>query len=959
MAKLAITVGFAILGAVSGGLGWLGFLGGSFAAGGASAAMLGFSIGATIGGIIGGIAFPGKLPTSEGPRLDNLRVQTSTYGVQITIGYGTIRTAGNVIDSSGLVEHKTTTNQSAKGAPSQSTITYTYTNTFAVAFTEGIGDIQQMWADGKIIFDASGASAITAFDTKDPKGHVVKAGLTCRVYRGDEIQLPDGSLESLHGVGNVPAYRGLIYVVFEDMLLTNFGNRIPNITANISYQQDVTFDVQTAIIPVGEGTADLIYGNAGNRGEFILGSRNASVDRIIRVNPSNGSVISFCTAPVLAASPTMPMSTCCDMDGYVYGNDALNLSKFDRLTGAWIKSNFWPNGGFVCYVSYHKFSDQREYIFAIEQNAGRIAGTIIDNRNPGGANDFVFDGEGYVLPLGATVISQVTGLGIAFDNDENVWALASANALVGTNDDGYLAQVVLKNGHSSLTGFFTTVNRVTLSGAVYGRPCSMWHCPDDDTLIFITATSQLVKWDIATAAVIATADISAYVTSVTGGYPTQMSRFGLDRNGQLAMPGADGYTLHLFDAVSLEHTHAYDVRALTGNVAFTFHSTVAYDPLTATFILGNTAPDSYYLIRVTAAGGGADLAAIVTDVCERCSLSPSQFDVTQLVGKNVPGYLINNGSSGRAAIESLASLYLFGGVESDFKIKFVQGGNSGVFTIPEDDLMEIENGIRLVELRMQELDLPLEVAVTYLDLNFDYQPGTQREQRFNTTFSVDKSTLSVPIALDAATAKQLAAKVLYLMWAQRNKYQFQAMPKWMLQDALDVGTFGYKGETFHIKLTNATLGLAYQMAFECVVDDANAYASVLPTDGGQATTHGAGVHIISSIPYTEFQVIDTPLLRDEDAGDTVSGFYFTTTPRGQGTWPGAVAEQSVDDIAFNSLISAVVEPTWGYVNSVVAAPPSPWSPDTVNTITVLVSEWDVRRGVAGQPTRGFEHGHSW
>ena len=56
---------------------------------------------------------------------------------------------------------------------------------------------------------------------------------TMRIYPGDETQLADSALEEQVGTGNQPAYRGLCYVVFESFNLSKYGNRIPNIEAEI------------------------------------------------------------------------------------------------------------------------------------------------------------------------------------------------------------------------------------------------------------------------------------------------------------------------------------------------------------------------------------------------------------------------------------------------------------------------------------------------------------------------------------------------------------------------------------------------------------------------------------------------------------------------------------------------------------------------------------------------------
>ena len=40
-------------------------------------------------------------------------------------------------------------------------------------------------------------------------------------------------IEEIESAGNTPAYRGIAYIVFEDMDLTNFGNRIPQLNFEI------------------------------------------------------------------------------------------------------------------------------------------------------------------------------------------------------------------------------------------------------------------------------------------------------------------------------------------------------------------------------------------------------------------------------------------------------------------------------------------------------------------------------------------------------------------------------------------------------------------------------------------------------------------------------------------------------------------------------------------------------
>ncbi|WP_313539584.1 hypothetical protein [Sphingomonas sp.] len=81
--------------------------------------LIGGPFGASLSGLIGGaidrqLLF--KQGPREGPRLADLRVQTSSYGTAIPQLFGTIRVAGSVIWATDLIEHRATEG-GGKGGP--------------------------------------------------------------------------------------------------------------------------------------------------------------------------------------------------------------------------------------------------------------------------------------------------------------------------------------------------------------------------------------------------------------------------------------------------------------------------------------------------------------------------------------------------------------------------------------------------------------------------------------------------------------------------------------------------------------------------------------------------------------------------------------------------------------------------------------------------------------------------
>jgi hypothetical protein len=180
-----------------------------------------------VGSFIGAALFAGggQQQKVEGPRLGDLQVQASTYGMGIPQVFGSMRLAGNVIWARPLIEkrHK----QSAgKGGGGQTVVSYEYFATFAVAFAKGPVDaIRRVWADGKLLVDLSETST---------QGKSFRYGEhVYRLHLGTETQAPDPVIEMHEGAGNVPGYRGLAYITFDELPLKDFGNRILNITAEI------------------------------------------------------------------------------------------------------------------------------------------------------------------------------------------------------------------------------------------------------------------------------------------------------------------------------------------------------------------------------------------------------------------------------------------------------------------------------------------------------------------------------------------------------------------------------------------------------------------------------------------------------------------------------------------------------------------------------------------------------
>ncbi|TQS72651.1 host specificity protein [Rhodobacteraceae bacterium] len=180
---------------------------------GLSGAVVGRALGATLGRAIDQRLLGAGSQKVETGRVERFRLSSAGEGTPVAKVWGTMRVGGQVIWSTRFRE-TTRTEKSGKGTgPSVETTRYTYSVSLALALCEGeILRVGRIWADGKLL------------DT---------TGLNVRVYRGDEGQLPDPKIEAVEGAGQAPSYRGVAYVVFEDLPLGRFGNRVPQFSFEV------------------------------------------------------------------------------------------------------------------------------------------------------------------------------------------------------------------------------------------------------------------------------------------------------------------------------------------------------------------------------------------------------------------------------------------------------------------------------------------------------------------------------------------------------------------------------------------------------------------------------------------------------------------------------------------------------------------------------------------------------
>ncbi len=249
---------------------------------------LGGALGAVLGQQVDNRLFAPK--ARQGPRLNELAVQTSSYGNPIPRLFGRTRTSGTVIWATDLIESKRKVS-TGKGRPKQSV--YSYSANFAVALSaRPIHSIGRIWADGRLLRGAGGD---------------FKTAATMRVYRGQADQAADPMIAASESLTGCPAYRRLSYVVFEDFELADYGNRIPSLSFEVLADQGA--------VPIDRIITDLAPGSVAEVPDAIDGfvatggSARAILQSLADVIPimvQDGEPLHFRSAAL--AGPIVPIA---------------------------------------------------------------------------------------------------------------------------------------------------------------------------------------------------------------------------------------------------------------------------------------------------------------------------------------------------------------------------------------------------------------------------------------------------------------------------------------------------------------------------------------------------------------------------------------------------------------------------------------------------------------------------
>ncbi len=200
-----------------------------FVVGGPAGAVKGFMYGSTIGGLLA----PPTGPDQFGPRLDSLKITTSSNTATLPRAYGKVAHNGNIIWAKGDEYVELTTVKKVKtGFFSKTKVTtYTYFFTGAIAFARSEAKaFFRVWHKGgnELVYN----STSTDPDTQIANGEFLKY---VTFYYGTADQEKDPLISESENEIHTSPYRGVIYLVYNMYPLANYNNSIGGLDPKIEY----------------------------------------------------------------------------------------------------------------------------------------------------------------------------------------------------------------------------------------------------------------------------------------------------------------------------------------------------------------------------------------------------------------------------------------------------------------------------------------------------------------------------------------------------------------------------------------------------------------------------------------------------------------------------------------------------------------------------------------------------
>ena len=296
---------------------------------------------------------------------------------------------------------------------------------------------------------------------------------------------------------------------------------------------------------------------------------------------------------------------------------------------------------------------------------------------------------------------------------------------------------------------------------------------------------------------------------------------------------------------------------------------------------------------------------VAGDILDRADVASGDYDVTGLSSVTVRGYRIGRRITARSAIEPLRMGYVWDLIDNGAKLKAILRGQSSVATLDNEDLGAREDSDDFVPLvtvsRAQDVEVPRELTISYLDVNSNYEPGAQRAIRLASNTD-EKRDIQLALVFDEDEAAQLCEVLLHAFQIERNRYSFSSHLGNIHLEGADVVTLDDGSSQFLGRIVTSEIS-GPLIAFEAL-REYDVYTSTVSGVPGRAHT----ATVVYAGPTLLF-ILDMPMLRE---ADNDPGFYVAAGSYTE-SWPGCAVYKSKDLITYQFVEGVGSQAAFGFV----------------------------------------------
>lgn len=842
-------------------------------------------LGAQLGMMLGGALDPPKGKNTSGPRLNDLTVQTSTYGATIPRLYGTCAINGNIFWLKGnkIDEIPVKKKTGGKGGSKATNTTWAAYATFAVGICKGpITGVRRIWLKGELFYDAGSSDASTI-----AASNAAAEGFT--LYLGTDTQMPDPMIVADKGAGDTPAYRGLAYIVFTNLALAKYGNSLAGVQAKVEVMR--VADVHNYPCTPHSGAVPISpweWSAPAWDGEAFCCTRTSA--------PGASSVCMV--SPDGVTWTQKPMPTVSDTYARWYGLAA-------SPTGVFIAGHNFNHGAIARSLDHGQTwamvtIDNTFTVNAIGYGNGTFL--AVDHYNAKAAYS-TNDGVSWTI---VDLPRRITGGGLTVH-----WCAAFGKFFV--------------SGYNNTTGLAYVWSSST--GATWS-----------ETLVYYSLNWCWITSISSTVIINSTANGDGMLVSTDGVSWTRRApgSSGYPWDG-VHGTGTDGTAFLFLTNVGI--LYSYDLTTFNTVTYTTIDgvlSNVCWNGARFVSVSTTGSGDSLTILQRTVTPISESLSAIIVSEClQNFALTSGDINASALP-YDVRGYVVGSLGTIKSALEPLQAGWPFDVVQRGYTVYFIPRGGSPVTTVVVEDLGarggSTEHAVQISTGVEGDTHLPRRVTVRHLDVDREYEIGEQYAERYNTA-AISENTVDLAVVLNATEAAGKAEVLLYLYWTEKFDVSVIVPATYNNLEPGDVVTLITLDGPITIRLT----GVNYTSDGRVEIKAKYANSAVYTPTAIGSYSAVSGPSTIASAGKSSYVLMDVPYMHPAQADPSLLATMY-----GNSAWPGGVLIRTDDSGTTWNDLQGFSSPggTVGYAtNTIGVVDARVW--DKASSLSVSMSNGDL------------------